>query len=106
MESPKSFGQALGRTGDLLRGLTLPQQLMLALGALAVAATLWVFVGWMSKPKFVTLYSGLSPQDAQELGGRLAAANIAYALSPDGTAVTVPSDQVDGAPLKTASPGL
>lgn len=106
MDPPKSFGQALGQTGELLRGLTVPQRLLLAAGALAVGATLWVFVGWMSRPKFVTLYSGLNPQEAQDLGGRLAAANISYQLSPDGASVEVPADQLDSARLKTASQGL
>ncbi|HUK46990.1 MAG TPA: flagellar basal-body MS-ring/collar protein FliF [Terriglobales bacterium] len=106
MDPPKSFGQALTQTGELLRGLTVTQRFMLAVGALAVTATLWVFVGWMSKPKFVTLYSGLSPQDAQALGARLAAANISYQLSPDGASVEVPADQLDNARLKTASQGL
>ena len=106
MDAPKSFGQALNQTGELLRGLTLAQRLLLAAGALAVAATLWVFVGWMSKPKFVTLYSGLTAQEAQDLGGRLTASNIAYQLSPDGASIEVPADQLDSARLKTASQGL
>ena len=106
MEAPKSFGQALAHTGALVRGLTVPQQLLLAVGGLAVGVTLWVFVGWMSTPKFVILYSGLNSQEAEEMGSRLAAANISYQLSPDGTAVTVPADQIDSARLKTASQGL
>ncbi|HZQ17838.1 MAG TPA: flagellar basal-body MS-ring/collar protein FliF [Terriglobales bacterium] len=106
MDPPKSFGQALGQTGELLRGLTVPHRLLLAAGALAIGATLWVFVGWMSRPKFVTLYSGLNSQEAQDLGGRLAAANISYQLSPDGASVEVPSEQLDSARLKTASQGL
>ena len=106
MEAPKSFGEALGRTGDLVRGLTLSQRLLLAVGALAVGATLWVFVGWMANPKFVTLYSGLAPHDAQEMGSRLSAANIQYQLSTDGGSIAVPADQVDSARLKTASQGL
>lgn len=106
MDAPKSLGQGLRQGGELLRGLSVGQRALLAVGALAVAATLWVFVGWMSKPKFVTLYSGLSPQEAQDLGTRLAAANIAYQLSPGSAGVEVPADQLDAARLKTASQGL
>ena len=87
MEAPKSFGQAVGQAGQLLRGLSAWQRVLLLFGAAAVIGTLWFFVGWMVKPRFVTLYSGLSPQDAQQLASRLGAANILYELSPDGGAL-------------------
>ena len=106
MEAPKSLDQGLSQAGRMLRGLTLSQQLMLLLGTVAMGATLWFFVGWMSKPKYVTLYSGLNSQEAQQLAGRLGAANIAYELSPDGARISVPVDQLDAARLKTAAEGL
>lgn len=106
MESPKSLGHAVGQAGQLLNGLTTPQRLLLAAGAVATAVTLWFFVGWMAKPKLTTLYSGLSARESQQLAGRLAAANIAYELSPDGAVLSVPADQLDSARLKTAAEGL
>ncbi len=106
MESPKSLGQAVGQAGHLLSGLTPSQRLLLAVGAVATAVTLWFFVGWMAKPKFATLYAGLSAPEAQQMAGRLAAANIPYELSPDGAALSVPTDQLDSARLKTAAEGL
>jgi flagellar M-ring protein FliF len=106
VEAPKSLDQGLSQAGRMLRGLTLSQQLMLLLGTVAMGATLWFFVGWMSKPKYVTLYSGLNSQEAQQLAGRLGAANIAYELSPDGARISVPVDQLDAARLKTAAEGL
>jgi len=90
----------------MLRGLSVSQRMMLLVGVVAVGATLWFFVGWMAKPKYVTLFSGLGPQEAQQLAGRLAAANIAYELSPDSAVLSVPIDQLDAARLKTASEGL
>ena len=106
MEAPKSFGQALAQTGELLRGLTPGQHLLLAGGTALVALTLWVFVGLLGKPKYVTLYSGLKPGEAQSLGSRLAAKNIPYELSPDGASLLVPSEQLDASRLETASQGL
>jgi len=106
VEAPKSFGQAVGQAGQLLRGLSAWQRVLLLFGAAAVIGTLWFFVGWMVKPRFVTLYSGLSPQDAQQLASRLGAANIPYELSPDGGALSVPADQLDSARVKTAAQGL
>lgn len=106
MESPKSFGQAMTQAGQLLRGLTFSQRVLMLFGAAVVAGTLWLFVGWMAKPHFVTLYSGLGPQDAQQLASRLDAANIRYELSPDGAVLSVPADQLDDARVKTAAQGL
>jgi flagellar M-ring protein FliF len=106
VEAPKSFGQALQQAGELLRGLSLGQRGLLAGGAALVAVTLWLFVGLIGKPKYATLYSGLKPEEAQALGSRLAAKNIAHELSPDGTSLLVPVDQLDASRLETAAQGL
>jgi len=89
-----------------LNGLSLKHKLLLAGGAVAVGLTLWVFVGLIDKAKYVTLYSGLRPADAQSMGPRLAAKNIPYEISADGSSVLVPSERLDTARLETASQGL
>lgn len=106
MEAPKSFSQAVQQAGALLRGLTPMQQLLLAGGAAMVGITLWIFVGLIGKPKYVTLYSSLKPAEAQSLGSRLATKNISYELSTDGGSLLVPADQLDAARLETAAQGL
>lgn len=106
MEAPKSFRQALSQMGAMLRGLTPSQRFALGGGAALVGISLWLFVSLMGNPKYVTLYSGLTPQEAQELGGRLATKDIAYRLSPDGSSLLVPEDKLDTSRLETASQGL
>jgi flagellar M-ring protein FliF len=106
VEAPKTFGQALEQAGELLRSLSLGQRALLAAGAALVAVTLWLFVGLIGKPKYATLYSGLRPEEAQTLGARLAAKNIPHELSPDGTSLLVPADQLDASRLETAAQGL
>ena len=106
MEAPKSFGQAIEQAGALLRGLSPGQRALLAGGTALVAVTLWLFVGLIGKPKYATLYSGLKPEETQALGARLAARNIPHELSPDGTSLLVPPDQLDAARLETAAQGL
>ena len=91
---------------EFLRGLSLKQKLLLAGGAALVGLTLWFFVGLFDRAKYVTLYSGLKPEDGQSMGSRLAAKNIPYELSPDGSTLTVPSEKLDAARLETASQGL
>jgi flagellar M-ring protein FliF len=100
------LNQGLKQVQEFLRGLSLQQRLLLAGGTLAVGLTLWGFVALLDHGKNVVLYSGLRPADAQALGGRLAAKNIPYEISPDGASVLVASDKVDAARLETAAQGL
>jgi len=91
---------------EFLRGLSLKQKAMMVGGAALVGLTLWFFVGLFDKAKYVPLYSGLRPQDAQAMGSRLAAKNIPYELSPDSSTLIVPSEKLDTARIETASQGL
>jgi flagellar M-ring protein FliF len=106
LQAPKTFAEAASQAGILLRGLTPRQRVLLGGGAALVGITLWLFVGLVGKPKYVTLYSGLKPAEAQSLGGRLAAKNIPYELSPDGGSLLVPAEQLDASRLQTAAQGL
>jgi flagellar M-ring protein FliF len=103
-EAPSSIG--FDQVGQFLQGLTLRQRILLGVGAALVAGTLWAFVSLIGNPKYVTLYSGLKTGDAQALSSRLAARQIDYQLSPDGSSLSVPADKLDAARLETASQGL
>jgi flagellar M-ring protein FliF len=98
--------ESLDQIQNFLRGLSLQQKVLLAGGGVAVGLTLWLFVALLDRGKNVILYSGLKPQDAQSMGSRLAARNIAYEISPDGGSVLVPSEKLDAARLETAAQGL
>jgi flagellar M-ring protein FliF len=106
LEAPKSLGQAGQQARELWHGLTPGQRGWLIGGAALLGLALWVFVGLLGQPKYVTLYSGLKPADAQALGSRLGARNISYQLSPDGSSLLVPAEQLDASRLETASQGL
>jgi flagellar M-ring protein FliF len=60
-------------------------------------------VKMMSTPEYKPLMSGLESADAQAIAAQLAAKKIPYLVSPDGTSITVPADQVDAARLEVAS---
>ncbi len=105
-DTPASANDVLHRLGQAFQGLTLNQRLLLAGGAALVGATLWAFVALLGQPKYVTLYSGLRPEDAQTMAARLAAKNIPYQISPDGSALLVPEDKLDASRLETAAAGL
>ncbi len=102
----QSFDDVIHRLGEFFKGLSLQQRLLLLAGVALVGGTLWLFVTLLGTPKFVTLYSGLRPEEAQALGARLAAKNIPHQISPDGGSLLVPDDKLDAARLETAAAGL
>src|SRR5579863_7634454 len=87
------------------RGLSVKQRVVLTGSVVLAGGTIWLFVYFLNAGDYKTLYSGMAPADAQNLSQRLAAQNIAFQISPDGTAVLVRSDQLDKARLETASQG-
>jgi flagellar M-ring protein FliF len=88
-----------------LRGLNNAQRILLATGVVVTALTITLFVHFFGEGDYKTLYSGMNPADAQSLSTRLTAQNISYRLSPDGTSILVPSDQIDKARLEGAAQG-
>jgi flagellar M-ring protein FliF len=98
--------QVTNQITAFVKGLTTRQKITLGLGVAAVAGTIWGFVVLLDKADYKTLYSGLSPSDAQSLSHRLAEKNVPYELSSDGTGILVPADQLDKARLDLAAEGM
>ena len=88
-----------------LRGLSTKQIVLLALSTALVGFTIWIFVRLLGGGDYKPLYTGLASADAQSIGQRLAAENVEYQVSSDGTTVLVRSDQIDKARLDVASQG-
>jgi len=105
-EKTQTANDVLQRLGQFFTGLTLNQRLLLAGGAVLVGGVLWLFVALLGQPKYVTLYSGLRAEEAQNLASRLAAKNIPRQVSADGGSLLVPEDKLDTARLETAAAGL
>jgi len=102
-EATNSFGGALSQVLSFAGGLSARQKLLLGAGAVLVAATLFAFVKYTTTPDMKVLYSGMDPAEAQALGTRLAARNIKYQVSTDGSSVSVPADQLDAGRMEIAS---
>jgi len=105
-EKTQSAKDGIERLKQFFQGLTLNQRLLLGGGTVLVAGVLWVFVVLLGQPKFVTLYSGLRPEEARNLASRLAAKNIPHQISSDGSSLLVADDKLDAARLETAAAGL
>lgn len=89
-----------------LRGLTGRQKMLLGAAAAAVLVVLGIFVRLSQTAEFKPLYTGLAPSDEQSVVQSLAAKNISYQVSPDGTSISVAADQLDKARLELAGEGL
>ncbi|MFZ0301531.1 MAG: flagellar basal-body MS-ring/collar protein FliF [Steroidobacteraceae bacterium] len=74
-------------------------------GGLLVAAMIGAVVWLMARPDWRTLYTGLDPDDARQIGQILAAAQITYDMTPDGTGIRVPAAMLDKARLAAAAKG-
>src|SRR6202046_220090 len=105
-ETTQSLNDVLHRLGEFFRGLSLTQKAGLAAGFVVIAAILWIFVALLGQPKYVTLYSGLRPEEAQSMASRLAAKSIPHQISADGGSLLVPEDKLDASRLETAAAGL
>ncbi len=79
------------------------QRIYLGLGAGIVLAAIAFFSHTMASPEYKPVMSGLEAADAQALGSQLAAKKIPFTVSPDGTSINVPADQVDAARMELAS---
>ena len=79
-----------------------------ALAAIGVAVFALVGVGgyYLSRPATETLYSGLDRGDVSSIGAALHDADIAFDVSPDGTAVAVRYGQTAQARMLLAERGL
>ena len=101
-----SLNQLGGQAKSFYSGLEAKQRWMLLGGALLSAALLAVFAHMIATPDYKVLMTGMETGDAQSLGTRLAAKNIAYEISQDGKTVSVPSDKLDSSRIEIASEGM
>lgn len=90
----------------LAASLTPRQRWSILAAAVLVAAGLWGFARWRTESAFRPLYTGLEPEDAGAVVGKLKQANVDYRLGENGTAVLVPQDRLAELRLQMAVDGL
>ncbi len=98
----KILAQALA----FVRGLSTNQKIMLGGSLVVVGLVLYLFVRLFGAADFKNLYTGLDPTDTQKIIQRLAAENISYQVSSDGTSIEVPADKLDRVRVEMASQNL
>lgn len=77
----------------------------LAAAALLVLACLGGLMWYAGRTDWRTLYAGLDPDDARQMAQELTTAGIPFDVSPDGSALLVPAQNLDKARLATTAKG-
>jgi flagellar M-ring protein FliF len=90
----------------ILRRLTLQQKFTIAAVAVGVIGGLAMFLRWNNERDFAPLFTSLSAEDAAAVVSRIKESSTEYRLSPDGTAIKVPSAKVPDLRLQMAAAGL
>jgi flagellar M-ring protein FliF len=73
----------------------------------AFLAAACVGMMWLAqRPDWRVLFSGLDGKDTQQVSQELAAANIPFQMTTDGTGIEVPADVLDKARMEVAAKGM
>ena len=100
---PAPGPSALDRIQRFWASRNLQQRVYLGVALAITLATAAFFAKLMSTPDYKLLMSGLDPSDAQAVTAGLTAKKIPFIVSPDGSTIKVPADQLDAARLEIAS---
>jgi len=95
--------QMMGRAKLYWAGLQPQQRVYFGVGLAVTLAAVVFFVKMIGSPNYKPLTTGMEPADAQTVAAQLEAKKIPYLVSPDGTSISVPADQIDAARLEVAS---
>ncbi len=103
MLSPKeTLDQAKTRWGQL----PFSRKLAIGLIAAAIPALIISLAIMASRPDYVVLFSGLSPEDTQVIQDELRGAGVPHKLSDGGGSILVPSSEVYDVRMRLANKGL
>jgi len=75
------------------------------IGGVLVTTLAATMIWLMARPDWRTLYTGLDPEDARQIGQILAQGQINFDMTPDGTGIRVPAAMLNKARLAAAAKG-
>ena len=111
MDASSNSAQSLALLAPVTRSwqrvMAMPKRMRTMLFAVTagVVFSAGIFTSLVMQPSWRVLYAHLDPADARELSDQLTAAKIPFDVTPDGTTLKVPADQLDKARLETAAKG-
>ncbi len=96
----------MGNYMNTVRSIGVARIAIMAVVALCLLGFFGVLMTRMSTPSMALLYNDISVSDAGAIGQKLDALKIPFQVSPEGTTIRVPNDQVGRARMALAQDGL
>lgn len=103
---PPFLTSAASRFGTTLKGFTVGQRTVAAIGLALLALGGVALTTWATQPSYAPLFTGLASADASAVVQQLGKDNVPYQLADGGSTVLVPQEKVYDERLKAASAGL
>ncbi len=102
------FATATNHIRNFWSSITMSQRIFIGVLATVVIAVFISLVVWLSRPEYSTLYSNLTPEDADRIVKSLDTQKIPYRLEQDakGVVILVPQDKVQSQRIKVAGDKL
>jgi flagellar M-ring protein FliF len=88
------------RIGLLLQNYTLAQRFIFVFAGVTMLSSMIAILFWANSTEYVSLYSDLSPTEANRIVEELKTDGIDYEISSTGTSISVPDDQVNSLRLR------
>ena len=103
---PPFLTSAAQRFGTTVKGFTVGQKTVAAIGLAVLALGAVALTSWLTKPSYSPLFTGLASADASAVVQQLGKDGVPYQLADGGSTVLVPQESVYDERLKAASAGL
>lgn len=102
---PGVFSAAFGRVKSFWAQISVSQRIFVGILAAMLVAVFFAAIFWLNRTEMQTLYSNLSPEDANRVVKMLESQKVPYSLESNGSTIMVPVDKVHGLRLKVAGEG-
>lgn len=101
-----SIANIRNQLNEYFQSLDKKQKLKIGLGSLFLVLTLALSIFYISRPKYVSLYNGLSLDESGKITQKLEEMNIPYESDNGGTSISVPKENVNKARMNLAIEGF
>ncbi|SHJ91851.1 flagellar basal-body MS-ring/collar protein FliF [Paramaledivibacter caminithermalis] len=101
-----SITKIQNQLNEYFQSLSKKQKILIGVGSLFLVLTLALSILYITKPKYVTLYNGLSLDESGKITQKLEEMNIQYRAENGGTSISVPKENLNKARMNLAIEGF
>lgn len=101
-----SIAKIRNQLNEYFQSLGKKQKILIGFGSLFLVLAIALSIFYISKPKYTTLYSGLSLEESGKITQKLEEMNIPYESENGGTSISVPKEDINKARMNLAIEGF